>query len=81
MTQQPRTLIAIDPTELQSLRDELAALRRAIEKVALSPRPQWVTVAEYAEMRGKTAKTVRNWINAGQVETKRQGSVTLVRVT
>lgn len=81
MTHQPRTLIAIDPTELQALRDELAALRRAIESVSMSPRPQWVTVAEYAKMRGKTPKTVRNWINAGQIETKREGSVTLVRVT
>jgi len=39
-----------------------------------------VTIAEFAEMRGKTPKTVRNWIKAGKIETKREGSVTLVRV-
>lgn len=81
MTHQPKTLIAVDEGEFQSLIEEVAKLRRAVESVTMAPRPEWVTIAEFAEMRGKTSKTIRNWINAGTIETKREGSVTLVRVT
>lgn len=80
MTHQPRTLIAVDEGEFQTLIDKVDKLQRAIESVTMSARPDWVTIAEFAEMRGKTTKTVRNWIRAGQIETKREGSVTLVRV-
>ena len=79
MTEQPRTLIAVDAGELQALRDEMAALRRAVEAVQMAPRPEWLTIPVYAAKVGRTAKTVRRWINEGSVETRQDGSVTLVR--
>lgn len=79
MTEQPRTMIAVDAGELQALRDEMTALRRAIEAVQMAPRPEWLTIPDYAAKVGRTAKTVRRWVNEGSIETRQDGSVTLVR--
>ena len=80
MTQHQKTMIAIDQAEIEALHSKIDALHQAISQVNMTPRAQWVPVAEYAKMRGKTARTIRNWIRAGHIETKREGSVTLVKV-
>ena len=76
-----KQLIAIDPSALDSLRMEIVRLHRRLDGVTMAPRPEWVTVAEYAEKVGRTKRTVRNWIDAGTVDTKVEGKVLLVRIT
>jgi len=74
-------LIAIDPNALQSLRDDIAKLQATIAKMQFAPTPEWLTLADYAKHVGRTERTVRNWKDAGQIETKREGNATLVRVS
>lgn len=58
---------------------ELADIKQQLRMVQMQPRPEWVTVAEYAKMVGVTPRTVRNWIASGQLETYQHGSKTMVR--
>lgn len=78
MTQQ--TLIVVDPDALQSLRDEIASLRRSIESVNMQPKPEWLPVNDYAKYIGKSRKTVMRRIAEGSVETKHIGGVRMVKV-
>lgn len=73
-------LIAIDPQALDALRVEIARLHKRLDAVQMAPRPEWVTVTDYAAHVKRTKRTVRNWINEGSVDTKREGGVTLVRL-
>jgi len=75
-----QTLIAIDPAALQSIRDELAALRRSIEAVNMTAQPEWMTVNDYAAFIGKSRKTVLRYIEAGQIETAHMCGARMVRV-
>lgn len=80
MGAQPSIMIAVDPAALQALTDEVAALRRAVERVQMTPAPAWVTVADYAVRVGRTEKTVREWVREGKVESRRDGTVLMIRV-
>ena len=74
-------LIAIDPQALDALRVEIEKLHKRLDAVQMAPRPEWVTITDYAAHVNRTKRTVRNWINEGSVETKREGGVTLVRLS
>jgi P2-related tail formation protein len=79
MTDQPRTLIAVDAGELASLKAEVRALRQAIESISMQARPEWMQIKDYAAHIGRTERTVRNMAKRGEIETKRAGSVILIR--
>lgn len=74
-----RLIIEVDAIELAELRDEIRALREEIRLVRMTPMPAWITAKEYAERAGVTTRTVRNWINSGQLETYRHGKTVMVR--
>lgn len=74
-----RLMIEVDAVELVELRDEIRALREEIRLVRITPMPEWITAKEYAERAGVTSRTVRNWINSGQIETYRHGKTTMIR--
>lgn len=78
------SLVAIDQDaferSMKELRDEIARMNRRLDAVRMMPRDEWLTVTDYAKHVGRTKRTVRNWINSGTVETKREGEVTFVRV-
>lgn len=74
-----RIMIEVDAVELAELRDEIRALREEIRLVRITPMPAWITAKEYAERAGVTTRTVRNWINSGQLETYRHGKTVMVR--
>jgi len=78
---EPRIMIAVDAGELAALREEMAAMRRAIEGSRITPAPDWITIGEYADRIGRTRKTVRNWIRDGKIETRREGTITMVRAS
>lgn len=74
-----QTLVAVDPEALQKLTEEVAALRAAIRSVHMSPAPEWVPVNDYAKTAGVTRRTVMNWIERGQIDSRRHGAKVMVR--
>lgn len=66
--------------DLADMRAMLESLHQKLDAVIMSPRPEWMTVPEYADMCGVTTRTVRNWIASGEVETYRNGSKVMVRI-
>lgn len=74
-----RLMIEVDAVELSELRDEIRALREEIRLVRITQLPDWITTKEYAERARVTPRTVRNWINSGQLETYRHGKTVMVR--
>lgn len=78
----PVTIITQEDLErtVAPLVAELKALRAALDRAQIAPRKEWLTVDEYAETVGKSVRTVRRWIDTGQLETKRSGNVLLVRI-
>ena len=77
----PQMMIAIDETVLTGIQQELAALRALLERVEMTPKPNWLPVTAYAKQVGKSEKTIRNWVRDGRVESRRDGTVLMIRLT
>lgn len=75
-----RQALIIEADQFEALRDEIRAMRDELRAVRLSPKPEWITAAEYAHQAKVTPRTVRNWINRGEVESKRAGKTVMIRV-
>lgn len=75
-----RIMIAVDPDKLEDLARRMEALENAIRSVTMQPRPEWLSLSDYATDVGVTPRTVRNWIEAGKVETRREGEALFIRV-
>lgn len=80
MTRQ-QILIATDDARIAALEAKLDAILRQLQAVQMAPRPEWLTVAEYAAQTGRSTKTVRNWVREGKVETRRDGTVLMIKAT
>ncbi len=74
-------MIVVDAGQLLALIDEVAALRRAVEQVQIQPRPDWMTVRQYAVSIGRHIRTVNRRIAEGQLECKAIGGERMVRVS
>nr|WP_309504345.1 hypothetical protein [uncultured Roseovarius sp.] len=74
-------LIAIDPHALEALQSEIARLHAKLDAVAMMPKPEWVPVNEFAEMIGKSRRTVLRRIKAGELETREIGGERMVHVS
>lgn len=74
-----KTMIAIDPDALETLLQSVSLLHSRLDEVEMTPRSEWSTVPEYAASVGRTVQTVNKWIRDGVVETKREGTVRMVR--
>lgn len=79
MNHEPRMMIAVDQGELQQLRAEVRELTRLLTGAKVTPLPQWQPLADYAARLGKSEKTIRNWVRAGKLETRREGSVLMIK--
>jgi hypothetical protein len=73
-------MIVIDRSELRHLIDTVERLERKIDLVQITPRPEWVTVAEAARIAGVSQRTIRDRIAAGKVQAKDFGGTRMVRV-
>lgn len=73
-------LIAIDPQALEALCDEVSRLHKRLDAVQMIPRPEWVTVEEFAKLIDRHPRTVKRRIKAGEVETREIAGVCMVRV-
>ncbi|QDL91524.1 hypothetical protein FDP22_06845 [Paroceanicella profunda] len=74
-----RPMILVDAEALAAIQSELAAIRRSLEAVQMSPRPEWIPVPEYAKGVGRSVTTVQRWVREGRIETRREGGVRMVK--
>ena len=74
------TMVAVDPAALQALCDQVAALRSALERVIITPRPEWLTVDDYAKFTQQSRRTVLRRISEGAVELRKIGGKRMIRV-
>ena len=58
---------------------QIAALRREVEALRQDALPEWVTVAEAAEIMKVNTQTIRRWHAGGKIESKRIGKKILLR--
>jgi hypothetical protein len=72
-------LHAIEQADLDAIHKKLDFIIAELAKVKLTPRPEWVSLNEYADLHAVTTRTVRNWIAQGKLDTYRHGSKTMVR--
>ena len=77
MTQQ---LIAIDADALAALIAKVDGLTEEVRKARISPEPQWLTVPAYAERIGRSVDTVMRKVRAGELETRHDAGVRMIRV-
>lgn len=73
-------LIAVDPDALDALHKQLAQINRRLDEIQATPRPEWVTVSEYATIAKVSERTVLRRIEAGEIEVKRMAGKRMVRV-
>lgn len=69
----------IGTDEIQALRAEVAALRSEIRGATIKPRDEWEPAKDHAARAGVQPQTVRAWIRAGKIDSKKVGGVTYVR--
>lgn len=77
MTEQ--TIISINAADLTRIERELADLKDMLGKVVMAPKPEWLTVKDYAACIGRSERTVQRYIEQGRVESKEECGVTLVK--
>lgn len=74
----PSIIIAVDQSLMQSILDEMVALRRAVEMVQMVPKSPWVSVSDYAKRQGKS-RAIRNWVRDGKIESRREGTTLMIK--
>lgn len=74
-----QTLITIEQADLDALTREMAQIREMLTHATVTPPPRYVTIPEYAAIIGKSTATVRRRISAGELDTKAEGNVTMIR--
>lgn len=77
----PQTFTIPDHSvELKAIREELSSLRQLVQKAVIVPKPEWMTLKEYAAYIDKSTTTVRRLVLSGQVESKRLGKTLMIKV-
>ena len=79
MAQTLFTITEADLDRLERIARQLADLQDMLGKVVMSPRPEWVTVDEYAAEIGKSKRTVLRYIETGNLETKQECGTLLIK--
>ncbi len=73
-------MIAIDANALDAVLVRLDRLERMLQGVTVQPKPEWVSVADYAKQINRCRKTVVRMIERGELETCGSGHNRQVRV-
>lgn len=72
--------VTIVPNDtLEAILNKLDSLEKIVSAVELQPRKTWLTIDEYADTIGRSTRTIRRYIDAGQLETKQTAGVTLIK--
>jgi hypothetical protein len=75
-------LVVIETDRLERIVSEAVAraVSEALAGATITPRPEWVSIHEAAEARGVTPKTIKRWIDKGEIEARGEGRARMVRV-
>lgn len=76
-----QTLITIERADLDGIKQELQRLHQRLDAVQMAPRPEWLTVKQYAQLINKSERTVTRMINDGKLHTDTTGDVLLIHVS
>lgn len=76
---QMQTIIAIQQADLDRIVRDLADIKAQLAAVQMAPRPEWLTVKQYASSIGRSERTVKRRIAEGQIETREECGVTLIK--
>lgn len=74
-----QTLITIEAADLARIEQRLADLAEKLDRVVMAPKPEWLTVKDYAASIGRSERTVQRYIEQGRVQSKEECGVTLVK--
>ena len=72
------TIVQTD--QLDAMMEELKRLHRRLDAVEMTPKPEWVTVNEYAVLKNVSRRTVIRKIEAGKVEAQDIDGYRMIRV-
>lgn len=75
-----KPLLTIAEADLTAIRAELRALHDRLDRVEMTPKPEWLTLRDYAAQIGKSTRTVQRYIDAGKLDTRQECGVTMIRV-
>lgn len=71
-------LIAVDPNALARLQAEVSQIKRKLDQPQIAPIPEWMPINAFADWIGKTPRTVRRKIDAGEIEAREIAGVRMV---
>jgi hypothetical protein len=74
-------LVVIDADTADRILRELAALHDKLDRLDVKPKPEWLSINDYAQHIGCHRKTVIRRIEAGRIEAKHVGGVRMVKVS
>lgn len=74
------TVVLVDPDALADIQQQLKRMNERLAVMEAQPRPEWVTIPQYAEMIGRSVDTVNRRIRQGKHDVKREGGTRMVRV-
>ena len=73
-------LIAINADALDAVLVRLERLENMLQGVTIQPKPEWVSVRDYAKQLNRCQKTVTRMIERGEMEARGSGHSRMVRV-
>ena len=72
-------LIAIRTDDFQHLMNEIAQIRKKLDTLQATPQPEWLTVADYAKLIGRSQRTVLRRVNDRTIQSRIIAGVRMVR--
>ncbi|HCO91066.1 MAG TPA: hypothetical protein DIT40_08850 [Alphaproteobacteria bacterium] len=67
--------------DIERLERQIQRLTDMLQGAQVIPAPEWVSIQEAAKHHGRTARTIRDWIDAGKLEARGSGRCREVRIT
>ena len=73
------TLITIERADLDALYAQLRAINDKLNRVEMQPKPEWITLRDYASRMDCHPSTVHRRVQRGELDTRIEGGTTMVR--
>lgn len=72
-----QTLFTIEKADLDRLVAEMHEIRQRLDRVEMRPKPEWITMHDYAQKIGRSIDTVKRRLPS--LESRVEAGVTLIR--
>ncbi len=74
-----QTFVMVPEEDFAALRSEIRALRNQINGAIITPRAEWISIAEAAKAKGVNRSTIHRWIASGKLEARGSGRLRQVK--